>query len=98
MDFGGIKIYETCEGMIPRIKSIYNSVKLFVGGLSTDPHKPVIGSHVPPYMEEANLRFLKEAMGRELVRRDIDKVWIDPKEIHSGDAIMVERLLEERLR
>jgi hypothetical protein len=63
MDFGGIKVYESCDGAIDLIKSIVNMAKCFIGGISDHPNVPIVGSHVPPYMEKANVKFLHEAKG-----------------------------------
>jgi len=62
MDFGGIKVFESCDGAVEMIKSLANMAKMFIGGISANPDLPVVGSHVPPYMEEANVKFLHEAM------------------------------------
>jgi hypothetical protein len=92
MDFGGIKVYQTCEGIVDDLKSVFNMAKCFIGGLSHRPNVPIIGSHVPKYMEEANVEFLKESKGQILVPRDTKKVEIDPDLIQDGDALMIMRL------
>jgi hypothetical protein len=56
--YGGIKAFGFCDGMIEEIESIWNFAKCFVGGLSDHTKWPIIGSHVPPYMEKANVEFL----------------------------------------
>lgn len=78
MEFGGIKVYESCDGAIEMIKSLANMAKMFIGGISAHPNIPVVGSHVPPYMEEANVKFLHEAMQYDLEPRSIKKVEINP--------------------
>ena len=62
------------------MKSLFNTVKAFVGGLGMDPNpKHVIrSSHVPKYMEDANVTFLKEAVKYDLVPRETKVVDIDP--------------------
>jgi hypothetical protein len=60
------------------MESIWTSLQAFVGGLTTNPDLPIIGSHVPPYMERANVDFLSEAMGYKLEERTTKKVEIDP--------------------
>lgn len=69
--FGGIKAYAFCEGVVDDIQSLFTTLKAFVGGISDHPHVPYIGSHVPPYMERANVEFIKEALGTELQERPI---------------------------
>ena len=53
--YGGIKAFGFCNGLVDSIKSIWGFAKAFVGGLSDHPHIPYVGSHVPKYMEEANV-------------------------------------------
>ena len=94
MDVGknGIKIFMFCSGYVDIFTSLWKTVLAFFGGLSPDPDLPIIGSHVPPYMEEANIEFLKEAMHYEMEVRDTQKVEIDPDYIQSGDFIAILRL------
>lgn len=92
MEFGGIKVYESCDGAIEMIKSLANMAKMFIGGISAHPNIPVVGSHVPPYMEEANVKFLHEAMQYDLEPRSIKKVEYNPDLIQDGDAMMIMRL------
>lgn len=51
----GIKAFAFCENVIQDIESLFTTLKAFVGGISDHPHIPIIGSHVPPYMEKANV-------------------------------------------
>ena len=74
------------------IESVWNTVKAFVGGITDHPLLPYIGSHVPPYMEEANIEFIKEAVGVDMKLRETQKVDIDPDTIQSGDFFGVMRL------
>lgn len=60
-----------CEGYIDAFVSVFKSVLCFVGGLGTDPNLPIMGSHVPAYMEKANVNFLNETMGYDLQMREI---------------------------
>ena len=76
--YGGIKAFSFCDGIIEEIESLWNFAKGFVGGLSDHTKWPIIGSHVPPYMEKANVEFLSEAMGYTLEQRTTQKVEIDP--------------------
>lgn len=77
MDFGGIKVYEACDGAVEMIKSLVNTLKMFLGGISDHSHLPIIGSHVPEYMEKANIKFLHEAMQYDMEPREIKKVDYD---------------------
>lgn len=40
-----------CTGYIETFTNVFKTLLAFVGGLSPDPDLPIIGSHVPPYME-----------------------------------------------
>ena len=70
-----------CDGYVDTFVSVFNSVLCFVGGLGTDPTEPVFGSHVPEYMEKANVNFLRETMGYELELRDIQSYDYDESNI-----------------
>lgn len=56
-------MYMFCAGYVDTFVSALNTVLAFAGGLGTDPDVPIFGSHVPEYMEKANLEFLKGLMG-----------------------------------
>jgi len=88
----GIKAFAFCENVIQDVESLWNTLKAFVGGITDHPRWPVIGSHVPPYMEKANLEFIKEAVGVEMQPRETQKVDIDPDTIQSGDFFGIMRL------
>jgi len=66
-----------CDGYVDTFISVFNTVLAFVGGLGTNPYIPIFGSHVPEYMEEANLKFLNETMGYQLEKRETQVVEID---------------------
>jgi len=57
--FGGVKVYNFCDTILGEMKSVFATLEIFVGGLSDHPRVPIIGSHVPPYMEKANIEFIK---------------------------------------
>ena len=71
---------------------MWNSFKAFFGGISDHTHLPYIGSHVPPYMEKANVQWIKDTQNVTLVERTTQKVEIDPDTIQSGDFFGVMRL------
>ena len=91
-NYGGIKAFAFCENVIQDIESVFNTLKAFVGGISDHPEWPIIGSHVPPYMEKANVEFIKEALGVTLEERPTQVVDIDPDTIQSGDFFGIMRL------
>ena len=91
--FGGIKAFAFCEDLKNSVESIWNFIKAFVGGLSHHPRIPIIGSHVPEYMEKANVAFLEQTQAwPNMKRRTTTKVEIDPSTIKSGDYFAVMRL------
>lgn len=91
--FGGIKTFLFCEGVKDSIESVMNTLAAFIGGLGANPDKgDLMGSHVPKYMEDANVKFLGEAMGYVLEKRTTTKVEIDPATINSGDFFSIMRL------
>lgn len=92
MGFGGIKVFEFCDGLVESLESAFKMAKCFLGGLGLHQHLPIINSHVPKYMEKANVEFLSEAMGLNLVEREIKKVEIDPDLIQDGDMFAIMRL------
>ena len=81
-----------CGGYIETFVSVLKTLLAFIGGTSDDPHDPIWGSHVPPYMEAINVDFLNITMGMELKEREIQEVELDESEIHSGDFIAITRL------
>lgn len=60
-----------CGGYIDTFLSVFKTALGFIGGLSSDPTYPIIGSHVPFYMEYENVLFLNETMGYHLEERTI---------------------------
>lgn len=90
--FVGLNVYMFCGGYIDTFISVFKTVLAFAGGLGTDPDLPIIGSHVPYYMEYQNLVFLNDTMGYQLKEREIQEVQIDPDTINSGDFFAIMRL------
>ncbi|CDW81161.1 UNKNOWN [Stylonychia lemnae] len=88
----GIQVFMFCDGYIDTFISVFNFALAFIGGLGTNPDLPIIGSHVPEYMEQANLNFLNETMGYQLEKREIQTVEIDESLIQSGDFLAIMRL------
>jgi hypothetical protein len=59
----GLVVYMFCHGIHDEFISVFNTLKLFVGGMGANPKWPIIGSHVPKYMEKANVKFIEESVG-----------------------------------
>lgn len=52
-----------CDGYVDTFISVFKTLLCFVGGLTFNPEGgPVMGSHIPTYMEKANVEFLKNTM------------------------------------
>ena len=88
----GVRIYMFCNGVIKTVGNLMKSLKLFLGGLGDKPKLPIFGSHVPKYMEKANVRFMEEALQIKMEKRDITDVEIDENLIKSGDYFAIDRL------
>jgi len=74
------------------VESVLRTLEAFVGGISDHPIAPIIGTHVPEYMEKENVAFLAEAMEYQMEKRDITDVHIDEDLIQSGDFFTIIRL------
>ena len=92
LNLAGLRMYMFCNGVADSFMSVFHTIKLFLGGLGTNPKWPIIGSHVPEYMEKENVHFLKEAMGWELQKRNVTEVVLDESDIHDGDFLAIYRL------
>uniref|UniRef100_A0A7S3JJD4 Uncharacterized protein n=1 Tax=Euplotes harpa TaxID=151035 RepID=A0A7S3JJD4_9SPIT len=92
LNLAGLRMYMFCNGVADSFVSVFSTIKLFLGGLGVNPKWPIIGSHVPEYMEKANVHFLNESMGWSLEKRDVVEVDLDESEIHDGDFLAITRL------
>lgn len=81
-----------CDGYIDSFINVLKTLQAFIGGIGVDPNLPIIGSHVPEYMEKANLEFLNETLGYDLQPRKITSYDYDESLIQSGDFLAVMRL------
>ena len=88
-------MYMFCEGYLGTFITVVNTLSAMVGGFSPNPNSRIPGfnSHVPLYMEKANLEFLQETMSYTLEKRNIPEL-NDYNEslIQSGDLIATFRL------
>jgi len=93
----GIRIFSFCQGMFTSLDSLFNSLKLYIGGLGKNPDSwiPIMRPSVPAYMEKANIDFLSRFANWNLTSRNeagqsiLD---IDESEIKTGDFIAIYRL------
>ena len=90
----GIKLYSFCNGFFTTLKSLYNSLKLFYGGLGLDANakNPRFKPTILKDQEKANLRFLELYSHYTPERRNNTVVYFDKSYVHSGDLILIARL------
>ena len=93
LDFrmSGVRVMQFCSNLWTMFRSLLKTIKLFLGGIGTNPYIPFFGSHVPSWMVEANLDFLKKYLGWNFEKRSINEVVIDKKLVQSGDFLAIER-------
>ena len=89
-----IKLVGFCSGVIETLKSLYLTLKMYVGGLGYDPnHKiPLFRPHVPDYMIKANLEALKFYMNYVPETRDNTPIYLNESLIHSGGFLAISRM------
>ena len=66
MRVNGVRIHMFCSGYLDTTVSLWNFVKMYLGGLSTYTWLPFMGTHVPAYMEKANIEFIRNTMQWDL--------------------------------
>jgi hypothetical protein len=93
----GLNIFTFCQDFFTSMKSIFDTLKLYVGGLGLHPDAkiPLIRPGVPEYMEKSNVDFLGRFAGIKLIHRGewADKIIdIDESQIKTGDFIAIYRL------
>ena len=81
-----------CDGYIDTFLSVFNFALQFLGGLGTNPYLPIIGSHIPEYMEKANTKFLTDTMDYTMEVRNITDYDYGEHNIQSGDFLAIMRL------
>ena len=80
-DFGGVKAFLFCSDIIKEVESLLRTLEMFIGGVSDHPFIPIIGSHTPEYQEKANVKFLEEALGYTMEKREIYDTHVDEEMI-----------------
>ena len=89
----GIKLLGFCNGLLTSLKSLYNTIKLFYGGLGSDPNakNPRFRPNIPKDQEKANLRLMDLYVHFTPERRQDTVVNIDKNDIHTGDFLVISR-------
>ena len=88
----GVRMFMFCAGISHEFISVFNTMKLFIGGLGDNPKYPIIGSHVPKYMEKANVKFIEETIGWKMQKRATQKVYLSDDDVQDGDFLSIIRL------
>lgn len=55
----GVRILLSCDSTFNWLKDIWMTLKLFVGGMGTNPNIPIFGSKIPDYQLNANIDWIK---------------------------------------
>jgi hypothetical protein len=92
LKMNGLRVNIFCQSYLKTAASIYNLMKMFVGGLTTYTWLPVFGTHVPKYMVDANVEFLKNTMQWELEPKEISFIDYDESNFKTGDVLAIFRL------
>lgn len=88
----GLFVMAGCSDFWEIPKSLFSTVKLFLGGLGTNPLIPIFGSKVPEYQLNANLEFLRTNAGFAFQKRPNPKfIKPDKSHIKSGDFLAITR-------
>jgi len=58
----GVRFFAFCQGMFASMRSFLKTLLLYLGGLGSNPKLPIIGTHVPFYMDWQNAEFLEKNM------------------------------------
>ena len=88
----GFFVLLSCGDMKDLPTNIFMTLKMFLGGVGTEPHIPIFGSKIPDYQLKANLDFSEKNIGHKWSLRETPKiVVIDKKNIRSGDYFAIIR-------
>ena len=92
--YNSIKILGFCQGIISSIKSLFMSIKLYLGGMGLNPKNPIpfLRPKVPEYLEKANIEMLKLYNNYTCKPRKNNLVKMNKKNIHTGDFVGVHRV------
>lgn len=91
--FNGIQAFRFCDSMVNIIPDLVMTASLFIGGLGLNPNIPFFGSHVPMYMQELNVEFIKRANGYQWKKRNAPLFLKDyaAENFRSGDYLLITR-------
>lgn len=88
----GVRVFWFCDDIAYSVADLLMTAELFLGGFTTHPDWPIIGSHTTWYMEEANIKFLERSIGYTMEKRDVHRIYVNKTDIHTGDFLAITRL------
>lgn len=65
---------------------------MYLGGLTTKTWLPIMGTHVPSYMEKANIDFMRNTMHWDIQERSITEYEYSEANFKTGDVLAIFRL------
>ena len=92
IDSQGVRVFWFCDQIADLAVDFLMTLELFLGGFTTHPDWPIIGSHTTWYMEEANRKFLERSIGYTMEKRDVHRIYLNKTDIHTGDFLAITRL------
>jgi len=92
VDAQGVRVFWFCDGVADLVGDFLMTLELFLGGFTTHPNWPIIGSHTTWYMEEANRKFLNRSIGYYMEERPVHRIYLNKTDIHTGDFLAITRL------
>ncbi|CAG9321177.1 unnamed protein product [Blepharisma stoltei] len=88
----GVRVFTFCDDLRNLVIDLAMTLELFAGGFTTNKWLPIIGSHVTWWMEESNVKFLKEAINYTMEKRENTAITLEKSQIKSGTFLAVTRL------
>lgn len=88
----GVRVFSFCDPAVDLVADLLMTLQLYLGGFTTHPSWPIIGSHTTDYMEKANVKFLQTAVNYTMEARPTHHVDIPLSEIKSGSFLAIARL------
>jgi hypothetical protein len=67
----GLRFFSFCAGQTSILSALLQTGSLFAGGFGGSKFVPFVGSKIPDYMIEANVKYLTRYMGKEPEKRVI---------------------------
>jgi hypothetical protein len=88
----GVRVFSFCDPIQDLVVDLVMTLQMFLGGFTTHPNWPFIGSHTTDAMEKASVKFLQAAVNYTMEARSTYKVTLPESELKSGAFLAVVRL------